>query len=735
MGTFTYRHADAGRAVILRRRVASAIGGLVLVALSALTAAQAPAPRERRVLVLQSLDRGNLTLDYLTGNIRVDVDSKATEPVTFTQVVVNPSGFGASPQEAIVEFLRSAFADRPRPDLVMTLGGPAATFARKYRPQLFPEAPLLLAGVDRRFIESTPLSDTETAVSVINDFAAVIDDMLQALPGTTTVFVVVSSGDLSRFWRSQLEHDFARFRPRVTFLWSDGMSYPDILKRVASLPPHSAIFHYNFGSDGQGGAYSEERVLADFRAVANAPVFGSQGAQLGHGIMGGRLMASDTVARSSADIVLRILNGEAPGQIRPAPLPAGPPIYDWRELQRWHVPVSRLPAHSVIRYQPPSLLERYKWAIVAGVSTLVAQAALIAALLGSRVRRQRAEQSLRESEERFRVLANAAPVMVWMADVDMRCTDLNLSWVRFTGRTREDQLGEGWRAIIHPADLAGVVATWTRAFERRDSFTTEFRLRRADGEYRWVLSIGVPRVLPDGSFAGYIGSAIDVTDLKAARAALTTLSHRLMEAHEEERTRLARELHDDVVQRMALLAIQLVELQRSLPATADDAIARAADLNDTIVALTEDVQAISHRLHSSKLDLLGLAAAAGSFCREVAAQRGVSVHYEHDRVPADLPDGVALNLFRVLQEALSNAVRHSGAKEYRVTLRAVEHRLMLVVEDRGRGFDVGRARRGQGLGLISMEERLRLLEGELIVESTPGAGTSVRAGVRLQRTA
>jgi PAS domain S-box-containing protein len=685
----------------------------------------------RNVLLLQSLDRGNLTLDYLTGNFRVDLDANEGEALTFTQFVVNPSGFDVNPDEAVLNYLAAAYANRPKPDLIVTMAGPAAAFARKHRDRIFPDRPMMFAGVDQRFL-TAPLRVNETAVAVANNFAGNVDEILQLFPDTSTVFMVMGSGELSKFWRSELEREFSRFGSRVTFIWSNTMSYADILRKVAQLPARSAILHLNFGTDGQGGAYSEDRVLADIHAVANAPLFGTQSTQIGHGVIGGTLMSIDEVSRKSADVALRILSGTPPAGVPAVLQRPGPPVFDWRELSRWNVSTSRLPANSVIRFQQPGVWERFKWGIIAGTTALLAQAVLIGALLVNRAKRRRAEQSLRESEARFRVLANSAPVMIRMADATMLCTDFNNPWLNFTGRTLELEAGNGWVEGVHRHDVEQCVDAYKLAAERREPFRIEYRLRRCDGEYRWLLESWQPRVITDGAFAGFIGSAIDVTDLKAARATLSNLNHRLMEAQEQERTRLARELHDDVSQRMTLLAIELEQLRGALPEDAADAHGLVAALNDAVADLGKDIQAISHRLHSSKLDYLGLASAAGSFCREVSAQRGLKIEFVHENVPVQLPDGVGIAVFRVLQEAVANAIKHSGASQYRVALRGVDDRLRLEVVDDGCGFDVEAALGGHGLGLISMRERLRAVDGDVTIESEAGAGTRVCVDVPLQ---
>ena len=175
--------------------------------------------------------------------------------------------------------------------------------------------------------------------------------------------------------------------------------------------------------------------------------------------------------------------------------------------------------------------------------------------------RKRAEQALRESEERFRLVANTAPVMIWMAGTDKLCTYVNKTWLDFTGHSMESELGNGWAESVHPQDRQRCMQTYVLAFDLREASKMEYRLRRFDGQYRWVLDSGVPRFNSDGSFAGYIGSCIDVTERKMAEEALSSVGRRLIAAHEEERAWIARELHDDIGQRLALLSIELESLQ------------------------------------------------------------------------------------------------------------------------------------------------------------------------------
>jgi PAS domain S-box-containing protein len=338
----------------------------------------------------------------------------------------------------------------------------------------------------------------------------------------------------------------------------------------------------------------------------------------------------------------------------------------------------------------------------------------------------------RESEDRFRLVAHTAPVMLWMSGPDKGCVYFNKPWLDFTGRSHEQELGGGWASGVHAEDLERCLDTYTQAFERRVSFQMEYRLRRHDGEYRWILDSGVPRFDVDGSFSGYIGSAIDVTKRRMAEEAVAAMGGRLIKAQEEERVRIARELHDDIGQRLALLAVTLGGLIDARPASAAAFTQGISEASERISELMSDVQALSHRLHPPRIEVMGLAAASASFCKELGNRHAVKIDFHAESVPIELPQDISLCLFRILQEALQNAMKHSGSRKFDVSLHGGLQEIHLTVHDEGIGFDLEAAMNGGGLGLTSMRERLKLVDGELSIEShPPGMGATIRARVPL----
>jgi PAS domain S-box-containing protein len=362
---------------------------------------------------------------------------------------------------------------------------------------------------------------------------------------------------------------------------------------------------------------------------------------------------------------------------------------------------------------------------------LLKQLNISAEIFSNAVKRKHTEAVLRESEERFRLVANTAPVLIWMSGTDKLCTYFNKPWLDFTGRSLEAELGNGWADGVHPKDLGGCLQAYNRGFDRRQEFRIEYRLRRYDGEYRWMEDVGVPRFNADRSFAGYIGSCVDVTNRRRAEEAIAGVSRRLIEAQEQERTRIARELHDDINQGIAMLAIELEQLKQDQPGIGAEVRSRIDALGHRVVEIGKDVQGISHRLHSSKLEYIGLVAACKGFCKEFREQQKVEIDFACDEISRSLPKEVSLCLFRVLQEALQNAVKHSGVRRFEAELRETSAELFLRVTDRGAGFDPEAAMNGRGLGLISMRERANLVRGTISITSRPMGGTEISVRVPL----
>ena len=434
-------------------------------------------------------------------------------------------------QEAVVDYLEKRGA-KWKPDLVVPIGGPAGIFVAKFRQRLFPNIPILYCSLDRRLLGPDAFDENTTFVGANYEVRGFAEDILQIAPDTKNIAIVIGATPLEQYWTEAFRRGFEPFTDRVNFIWLNDLSFDQVLERVHTLPPHSFIFLILFLRDAAGVTQNADEALQRLHAVANAPINSIFTSQMGLGIVGGRLYPSTEDGMKAAETAVQILNGASPSSFPPRIVPRTSPQYDWRELRRWKIDERHLPPGSTILFQTPTVWQQYRWWIIAGVSICVVQAVLIAGLVANLIRRRRAEGSLVESERRFRVMADATPVLMWMSGVDKLCTLFNKPWLEFTGRSMEQELGNGWADGVHADDLQKCFKTYTEAFDARQPFVMQYRLRRHDGEYRWVADQGVARYNAQGEFAGYIGSCVDVTELVNKDEALR---------ESEERMRLAAE--------------------------------------------------------------------------------------------------------------------------------------------------------------------------------------------------
>ena len=332
------------------------------------------------------------------------------------------------------------------------------------------------------------------------------------------------------------------------------------------------------------------------------------------------------------------------------------------------------------------------------------------------------------SDRAVRALLDAIPALIWLSDDNRERTSSNLRWLEFTGRRAEEELGRGWTASIHPADVGKVLEGLARACHKTHCFTLEYRLRRADGEYVRITEVVAPFILSTGKISGYVGCA-DRSDRRDPEQARRQIAERLIQAQEAERTRIARELHDDIGQRLAILRIEMLRAGKPDSGAAASTRPKLKDLSTKVKEIADQVAILSHQLHSPELEFLGIKVAVESACREFSQRRHIAIDCYCEGIPPHLDDIVGLSLLRVLQEALHNIDKYSGASKVGVRLFRSGEDLMLEIVDNGRGFDVEQARLTGGLGLISMRERIHLTKGEFEITSAPGEGTRIFARV------
>ena len=344
--------------------------------------------------------------------------------------------------------------------------------------------------------------------------------------------------------------------------------------------------------------------------------------------------------------------------------------------------------------------------------------------------RKLAEEALRASEERLRLAQQAARIGTF--DWNIR-TGVN-TWTPELEAMYGLPLGgfggtqTAFENLVHPDDRAGAIKLVDAAMKSGQPTTGEWRVVWADGSVHWIA--GRWQVFTDasGEPSKMIGVNIDVTERKLAEAALSNVTRKLIDAQEQERTRIGRELHDDMGQRLSMVAIELQQVHED-PLVLPEVRNRTGELQKQISEIATDIQSLSHELQSAKLQYLGIAGATRSFCQEFGKQQKVEIDFQSHDLPGPLSADISLCLFRVLQEALHNSAKHSGVRQFEVRLWGTSDEIHLTVKDSGAGFDREAAKASRGFGLISMQERLRLVGGVLSINSQTKGGTTIHARV------
>jgi signal transduction histidine kinase len=378
------------------RRIRPA-AGFVLFLLTLFAYSDAGAAEPKRIMLPHSFGRDFKPWSEYAKSIRAELDRQSPWRLDITDhSLVSARSNDEDPEAPFVEYLRALFAKQPL-DLIISIGAPAAAFIQRHRQRLFTNTPMVFTAVEQRRVQYSMLTANDAVVTVWINYFAALENILRVLPDTKNVTVVVGTSPIEKFWKEAIAKEAEPLSNRISFSWTDHLSFDELLKRAATLPPQSAIFWELMIVDAAGVVHEGGTPLARLHAVAKAPIFSYDEAFFGREIVGGPLVLVADTSRQTAAVAVRILGGEKPGDIETPPVQFARPMFDWREMQRWGISESRLPPGSEIFFREPTAWEQYRKEILAICAVLLAQIALITWLIYEQRRRSRAEVLARNS--------------------------------------------------------------------------------------------------------------------------------------------------------------------------------------------------------------------------------------------------------------------------------------------------------------------------------------------------
>jgi len=680
----------------------------------------------RRVLILNEVGVSYPLINLVDQGIRAALDNSGYRIEFYREyfdAVLFPD---PADQQRFRKFYIRKYQNR-RPDVIITVGSTPLQFILDTHQKYFPGISIVFclpSGVPTRLAldpELTGVAGGETG------FSSTIAAALRLKPDTKRVVVVGGQAPYDRQQQATVRDQLKAYADHLEISYFTEMDTPVLLQQLKQLPGYTIVLLTALGKDASGRTFTSTEAGPMVVNAANAPVFAASDRFFNHGEVGGDISSGFEQGRIAGTMALRLLKGDTPKNI-PVVKRSNVYMFDWQALKRWGLKEYDLPPGSIVVNRRPTFWEAYKRYLIAACFVVFAQSLALLGLLWERAKRRKIQIQLKKSEDKFSKAFRRSPLSFTLINLrDYQFIEVNDTFERDTGWSRHELIGHTPLEINFWADTRQRAAFIERLRAEEAVQNMEILFCTKDGRVRTGL---VSSELIDLNGEPHALTLIaDITHRKLAEESLAQMGRRLIEAHEEERTWIARELHDDINQQVALLSIEMEGVDQNIRHLDTEMHAHLQQVRQRLADIGQDIHSLSHRLHSSNLEYLGISAAANSFCREFSEQQGVGIDFTSTGMPRPVPKEIALCLFRVLQEALQNAAKHSGARHFAVELCCLGEEILLSVRDRGLGFDPREAINCQGLGLISMRERLHLVRGRFSIMSEPGCGTTVEARV------
>lgn len=655
------------------------------------------------------------------------------EPIELYNEYLDSSRFPEdSYQKELAEFLKRKYA-KVNIDLVIVALAPSLDFILKHRATFSPGVTVVYAAIEQREMNSRQLDKDMYGVPMHFDQGPTLDLALQIQPTTRKVVVISGVSPMDQYWTEQAKLAFNKHAGKLEFQYLAGLTQNELIHKVKSLPGDAIVYFIHMFRDKQGTAYASAEVVEALAIQASVPIYGYVDTYFGRGIMGGCLMSFETEAENAAHLALKILHQQAPINLTLSETFKNKLVVDGRQLQRWGIQEEYLSDDIEVRFLDPSFWGLYRWHILVIVCVCIVETLLIVGLLLQNASRRRAE-------DRFRLSVETAPNGMVMVDRDGRIILANSKMEKLFGYDRAELLGVTIEMLLpelfrnhHPLLRAHYFAYPAS----RPMGTGRDLFGRRKDESDFPVEIGLNPILNEAQ-PYVLATIIDITERKLAEVnlqkyqqELLALTGRLMQAQETESRRIARELHDDLNQELALLAVELDMLGKSSQSSPQQLTEQLHGLSSRVKQLSTFVHDLSHQLHPAKIEQLGLVASLRGLCRDLSINHDLIIDFVDEDVTSFLADPVGLCLYRIAQEGLHNAVKHSEAAEITINLREDSGGLTMTISDNGKGFSPENHLESTGLGLLSMRERLRLVNGTIQIDSQPGKGARIEVRIPL----
>jgi len=707
-------------------------------------AQQAPDPAMKRVLLVHSFGRDFAPFTQVAEGFREELTKTSPQPIEFWETSLEITRFDGGWQEsALTKFLESVTRDH-KPDLVVSFGAPAMEFCHRNRALLFPQAAVLAAGADKRRTAALRDEPWLASVDLDVDLETLAASIRQLLPDLRNLYVVIGTTPLERYWERLIRTLWPDALPGVEIHWLSDKPMREITAELGRVPPRSAVFHGIMVRDAAGVQYEHESALAAVHRATAAPVFGYSAEQMGAGIVGGPLTGMRNCGHLAAAVAVRLLAGESPAGIEVPPLKANPPTYDWRELKRWNIPASRLPAGSSILYRPPPLWETHRSTVLLAAAAILLQNIWIIRLAAARKR-------ARENGDQLRLATEAAQIGLWNHEI---------------GGTNQIEASPEWRGLfdlqgeqplttadvmtrVHPDDVALVRRTMEQTPVENFDYDIEHRIMRGDGEVRWITSRGRCEPGVGRRRTRIRGASIDITQRKLAEAELAEqrdeLAHLSRAASLGELVAaLAHELNQPLGSILcnAQTALRIIDVNLPDSPILRDILADIVSEDQRAADVIKRLRALLERGEFSRqpTDLADCMKTATRLYGSVIAERGVAFQADF---PPDLPPvlGDPIQIQQVFLNLLANACDACASRPHgdrQVLFRARTDGTITTVEaeDNGAGFKRNPEEcfkpfsttkpRGLGMGLAICKSIVNAHGGTISAASLPGRGAIIR---------